>query len=156
MECVTWEDARQFCVKLTEITGRIVRLPSEAEWEYACRAGSAARFSFGNEDGGLALHAWYESNNVNSTHPVGQKKPNAFGLYDMHGNVWEWCEDTWHDGYKNAPTDGSEWTGSEWDRVVRGGSWFNNPQICRSSTRYGIGPDYCLGDIGFRVVVDLE
>ena len=156
VEQVPWDQASRFCVKMTSTTGKVVRLPTEAEWEYACRAGSATRFSFGNEDAGLALHAWYTSNSGSSTHPVGQKKPNAWGLYDMHGNVWEWCEDAWHVSYKNAPTDGSAWVGGESARVVRGGGWYFVPQYCRSSLRDGVEPDYRFFDVGFRVVVDLE
>ena len=119
VESVSWNDAKEFCKKLTEMTGQTYRLPSEAEWEYACRAGT-----MGDYAGKLDEMAWYRKNSVIKTHPVGQKKLNAFGLYDMHGNVWEWCEDVWHDNYNNAPKDGSAWTDSakQGDRVLRGGS----------------------------------
>ena len=132
----------------------LFRLPTEAEWEWACRAGTRTRFCFGDDDGGLADYAWHEANSGNATHPVGAKKPNAWGLCDMHGNVWEWCGD-WHDEYPKGwkpqvdPTGPA--TGSY--RVLRGGSWFYFPFVCRSAARIGSSP--ALGDvsIGFRVVV---
>lgn len=147
MESVSWEDAKEFCQKLTQMTNKAYRLPTEAEWEYACRAGTTGDYA-----GKLN-----EMSNQSSdkTYPVGQYKPNAFGLYDMHGNVWEWCEDIWHGSYKDAPTDGSAWLsgGDSSRRVLRGGSWVNYPVNCRSAYRVYYQPGYRYYYIGFRVVV---
>lgn len=150
MESVSWEDAKEFCQKLQQLTKKAYRLPTEAEWEYACRAGTSGDYA-----GNLDEMAWYGSNSDNKTHPVGRKKPNAFGLYDMHGNVWEWCEDVWHDSYKGAPTDGSAWLsgGDSSLRVLRGGSWLNNRGNCRSAHRGRIEPGNRNVNVGFRVVV---
>lgn len=139
------------------------RLPTEAEWEYACRAKSTSRYYFGDSNCsqwdcyvcGLDLYAWYCGNSgpVIGTKPVGEKLPNAFNLYDMHGNVWEWCEDYWHENYKGAPRDGRAWllpVGGT--RVVRGSSWNTSPQICRSSNRFQLPPDYRDNSLGFRLV----
>lgn len=150
VETVSWEDAKQFCQKLQQLTNKAYRLPSEAEWEYACRAGTTGDYAGKLDDMG-----WYDSNSRNKTHPVGQKNPNAFGLYDMHGNVWEWCEDI-HGDYKNTPADGSAWLSGEDSssrRVVRGGSWGSLGVICRSASRDHFAPGNRLDDIGFRVVV---
>ena len=157
VENVSWEDAGRFCADLTQRTGKIVRLPAEAEWEYACRAGSPSRFSFGDEDRALPLHAWYDGNSDGKTHPVGQKKPNAFGLYDMHGNVWEWCQDWYDSGYyaianvrdPQGPVSGS-------GRVLRGGSWSYYPWTCRSAYRRWGSPGTRSHFFGFRVVVLLS
>jgi formylglycine-generating enzyme required for sulfatase activity len=121
--CISWNDAIAFCRWLSEETGRYCRLPCEAEWEYACRAGS---------DGGrvkdLDEVGWYRDNTARGTHPVAQKKPNAWGLYDMHGNAWEWCLDVWHSNYEGAPGDGSAWLTEDYlprvaiRRVLRGGA----------------------------------
>ncbi|MBV8520848.1 MAG: formylglycine-generating enzyme family protein, partial [Acetobacteraceae bacterium] len=120
---VSWDNACAYAEWLTQQTGKRYRLPSEAEWEYACRAGSTTRFSFGDDMARLGEFAWYKDNSGGQTHPVGQKRPNAFGLYDMHGNVWEWVEDCWRDSYAGAPTDGSPWiSGACRDRVLRGGN----------------------------------
>ncbi len=152
---VSWSAAQTFCQKLTQLTKRGYRLPSEAEWEYACRAGSQAKYSFGNDESQLGNYAWYDGNSIGQTHPVGGKKPNAFGLYDMHGNVWEWCEDRWHSNYKDAPTDSKAWLIGENDnryRVIRGGSWHADPGSCRSAYRFILPPDARYSVIGFRVV----
>jgi formylglycine-generating enzyme required for sulfatase activity len=111
VENISWNDARLFCSKLREKTGKKYRLPSEAEWEYACRAGKITHYSFGNNAEELKKYAWFSGNSSNGTHPVGLKKPNPWGLYDMHGNVWEWCEDSWHNDYEGAPVNGSAWNG---------------------------------------------
>jgi formylglycine-generating enzyme required for sulfatase activity len=168
---------------LSQITGKTYRLPTEAEWEYACRAGTTTRFYFGDDASKLGDYGWYGNNsgkqvidaariwqevgmdwdkyqkrliaNSNQTHPVGQKKPNAWGLYDMSGNVWEWCEDSWHDNYIGAPTDGSAWlkNGNDNRSPFRGGSWGSLPNYCRSAIRID---DYRRDNrnfnVGFRVV----
>jgi formylglycine-generating enzyme required for sulfatase activity len=225
VENVSWNDAQEFCKKLGQKTGRTVRLPTEAEWEHACRAGSKSRFhpprdpekikpltdelrrrvadliprltsdEFDVRDkatkdlivigkGTLPLLdqvktenaevrirltrvktfllepdldklAWYDENSDGKSHPVGEKEPNAFGLYDMHGNVWEWVEDDWHDDYINAPTNGQAWKDKpnlNYDRVLRGGSWTAYDQHCRSSKRGNGVPDLRFPYIGFRVV----
>ena len=150
VENVSWNDAKEFCRKLSQMTGKAYRLPSEAEWEYACRAGTTGDYA-----GDLDAMAWYSNNSGDKTHPVGQKQPNALGLYDMHGNVWERCEDIWHDNYDDAPTDGSAWLSGRDSsrRVVRGGSWISLGGDCRSAYRYYTLPDARDTDIGFRVVV---
>jgi formylglycine-generating enzyme required for sulfatase activity len=153
VEKVSWNDAQAFCQKLSRITGKTYRLPTEAEWEYACRAGTTTRYYFGDNDNQLGNYAWYDGNSGNKTHPVGQKKPNGWGLYDMIGNVWEWCEDDWHDSYAGAPDDGTAWLGNDNDYpIVRGGSWYYDPNVCCSASRHNSnrrGLDYSLG---FRVV----
>ncbi|MBE8996146.1 SUMF1/EgtB/PvdO family nonheme iron enzyme [Microcystis aeruginosa] len=153
VENVNWNDAQAFCQKLSQITGKTYRLPTEAEWEYACRAGTTTRFYFGDDANQLGDYAWYKGNSQDKTHPVGQKKPNAWGLYDMSGNVWEWCEDDWHDNYIGAPKDGSAWLTNDNDyQIVRGGSWYLNPLNCRSAYRYfGDRRDH-VNYFGFRVV----
>ena len=148
VEQVSWEDAVEFCQRLSKLTGREYRLPSEAEWEYACRAKTTTPFHFGETITDKLAHY-----NASETARVGQFSPNAFGLYDMHGQIWEWCEDNWHDNYEGAPEDGSAWLSeASIMKVMRGGSWVNNPSFCRSATRDNVIRDRrnCL--IGFRVV----
>jgi formylglycine-generating enzyme required for sulfatase activity len=157
VEGVSWNDAQAFCQKLSQITGKTYRLPTEAEWEYACRAGTTTRYYFGDNDNQLGDYAWYEGNSNRTTHPVGQKKPNGWGLYDMSGNVWEWCEDDWHNSYAGAPNDGSAWLDndnrSQSLKCLRGGSWFVIPDLCRSAYRSSHGRrDDIYNDNGFRVV----
>ena len=152
---ISWDDATAFCKALSKNTGKTVRLPTEAEWEYACRAGSKTRFSFGDEDRDLSSHAWYSENSDNNTHPVGKKKPNAWGLYDMHGNVYEWCSDWYGKSYvglKTKTTNPQGLFGGEY-RVLRGGSWDVNPRYCRSAARDRYYPGDRDCDYGFRVVV---
>ena len=154
VEQVTWNNAQAFCQKLSQITGKTYRLPTEAEWEYACRAGTTTRFYFG-DDANLKDYGWYDGNSQKTTHPVGQKRTNAWGLYDMNGNVWEWCEDNWHSSYIGAPTDGSAWikNNNDYDyRILRGGSWFVDPSHCRSAYRYSRDRRNSFDDYGFRVV----
>jgi formylglycine-generating enzyme required for sulfatase activity len=151
VENVSWNDAKEFCRRLSEMTGAKYRLPTEAEWEYACRAKTD-----GAHAGDLDAMAWYGNILDVKTHPVGRKQPNAFGLYDMHGNVWEWCEDDWHKSYENAPNDGSAWVDKPKRgayRVVRGGDWNDNAVICRSANRSADAPGSSLAAfLGFRVV----
>ena len=156
VEQVSWYDAVEFCRKLSQKTGKTVRLPTEAQWEYACRAGSGTRFSFDDEDTDLSSYAWYSGNSGNTTHAVGQKKPNAFGLYDMHGNVWEWCADWYVGSYANANNTDPTGPGSGSRRVLRGGCWCHNPNRCRSAYRSRITPDGQYSFLGFRISVDLK
>ncbi|MFN6209276.1 MAG: SUMF1/EgtB/PvdO family nonheme iron enzyme [Microcystis sp.] len=158
VEQVSWNDAQAFCQKLSQITGKTYRLPTEAEWEYACRAGTTTRYYFGDDASQLGDYAWYDGNSQKTTHPVGQKRPNAWGLYDMIGNVWEWCEDNWHDNYIGAPKDGSAWLTNDNDYpIVRGGCWYNGPDGCRSAYRF-LNPrrDGLSNSYGFRVVCGAE
>lgn len=171
VDSVSWDSAQEFCRRLAEKTGRPYRLPGEAEWEYACRAGTTTPFACGptittelaNYNGqftyapgalaspldpmGLYRHVSTE---------VGSFPPNAFGLCDMHGNLWEWCLDPWHEDYRGAPADGRAWEagGHKSLRVLRGGSWHDTPNVCRSAVRlklpYGDGDDFC----GFRVALE--
>jgi hypothetical protein len=155
VEMVSWHKAQEFCRKLAERSGRTARLPTEAEWEYACRAGTATRFSCEDSDAALESAAWYSRNAGGKTHPVGKKLPNAFGLHDMHGNVWEWVEDDWHPDYWGAPADGSAWVDSPRteERVIRGGSWLGRSKFCRSAYRGKNSPWIRIDVIGFRAVV---
>ena len=155
VELVSWNDADRFCQELSrKLSQEIISLPSESQWEYACRGGTDTRYFFGDDAAQLGNYAWYYGNSGNETHPVKQKKPNAWGLYDMHGNVWEWCADQWHDNYQGAPTDGSAWLFSDEskDRLLRGGSWDDGAKYCRSAYRYLNTPAFRYGYLGFRVV----
>jgi len=152
VEQVSWHNAMEFCRKLSAKEGKKYRLPTEAEWEYACRAGATTRYSFGDEPASLGEYAWYGRNCGGKTHPVGEKKPNAWGLYDMNGNVWEWCHD-WADEnyYAVSPTDdppGPE-TGSI--RAIRGGSIRFVARNCRAADRAGRGALTGWYALGFRV-----
>ena len=154
VEGVSWNDVQEFIEKLNEMEGNDkYRLPSEAEWEYACRAGTTTRYYFGDDESRLGDYAWYDGNSGGKSHPVGQKKPNPWGLYDMHGNIWEWVQDEWHSDYNGAPSDGSAWeSGSSSGRVSRGGSWFSFAWNCRSAYRTYFNPGYRGGNLGFRVL----
>jgi formylglycine-generating enzyme required for sulfatase activity len=171
VECVSWFDVVEFCDRLSRHSGRTYRLPSEAEWEYACRAGTTTPFHFGetittelaNYDGtddrdGRWLGSYGKGPKgscLQETTAVGNfGVANAFGLYDMHGNVWEWCTDHWHDSYRGAPTDGSAWfvENKEAGRMLRGGSWNNVPKNCRSAYRLNYLPGSRIVNVGFRVV----
>jgi len=182
VEWVSWDDAVEFCRKLSARTGKKVMLPTEAQWEYACRAGTTTAFHTGDElkpgqaNAGIPsnpgvwdrIMAWVEkflpqkAKTIQTT-PAGSFPPNGFGLYDMHGNVWEWCSD-WHaDSYANLPAGqagakNQDPTGpdSGASRVLRGGSWGGDPQLCRSALRFRLTPDYRICDVGFRVAVDSE
>lgn len=146
---VSWEEAKQYA----KWAG--LQLPSEAQWEYACRAGTGTRFYSGDAEEDLDRVGWYKENSDKKLYPVGQKEPNRFGLYDMHGNVWEWVEDDWHQNYKDAPDNASAWIdkprGS--DRVFRGGSWNNSSKYCRAACRNWYEPGYRNNSVGFRLVL---
>jgi len=152
VERVSWCDSVTFCQKLSKRTGQEFRLPTEAEWEYACRAGTTTPYSFGEE-----LTQEDANFKSKSTSLVYIYPPNSFGLHDMHGNVWEWCQDIWCDNYDGAPSDGSACMGGGDDsfRLMRGGSWYYNPRYCRSASRNCNNPDYRLNNLGFRVVCGL-
>jgi formylglycine-generating enzyme required for sulfatase activity len=154
VERVSWDDVQEFIRKLNEKEGTDkYRLPSEAEWEYACRAGTATRYSFGDSKSKLGDYAWYYDNSGDKTHPVGQKKPNPYGLYDMHGNVWELVQDEWHSDYDGMPTDGSAWeSGGGANRVGRGGDWGISARFCRSACRNYGDPGIRDRSVGFRLL----
>jgi len=185
VESVSWYDAMEFCKRLSELSnekkfGHTYRLPTQAEWEYACRAGSQANYSFGNNENELQQHAWYLRNSGQRTHPVGQKKPNAWGLYDMHGNVWEWCSDWRKERRDRAGNDVLAlmlelYLGWEIDsgrppsaaidpvgpadgvsRVYRGGSWGVMPSACIANAQYGRSPEFANGTHGFRLALSLS
>ncbi len=156
---VSWTDAKSFITALNSYTGLAFRLPSEAEWEYACRAGTTTRFYWDNDPNYTLgnTYCWWAYNawNVGKFYAdvVGQKLPNAFGLYDMSGNVWEWCEDDWHDSYAAAPINGSAWVYNPRGayRMLRGGSCYTNGTYCRSSQRFGGIPSLADKTFGFRL-----
>ncbi|KOR28472.1 hypothetical protein TI04_10910 [Achromatium sp. WMS2] len=149
---VTWDDAVAYTKWLSQQTGKDYRLPTEAQWEYAARAGSTSRYFFGDDANRLGDYAWYDGNSNSKTHPVGQKQPNAWGLYDVHGNVWEWTQDRWHDNYNGAPTDGSAWeSGNSSRRILRGGSWSSNDGNCRTAYRGNDEHSSSSSYWGFRV-----
>ena len=149
---VSWYDAQAYAAWLREVTGEHWRLPSEAEWEYACRAGTTGKWSFGDDESKLGEYAWFRGNSASQTHPVGENAANDFGLHDMHGNVWEWCQDPWRDDYQDAPTDGSAWLGGDMSlAVLRGGSWYNSPQSLRSANRNRLTRVIRNYIVGFRV-----
>jgi formylglycine-generating enzyme required for sulfatase activity len=161
VESVSWDDAQAFCQKLSKQTNKPYRLPSEAEWEYACRAGTKTPFCFGenispdlvNYNGddpyGKAPTGLYREASTD----VGIFPANSFGLYDLHGNVWEWCQDTWHENYQGAPNDGSPWVNNNHSRLLRGGSWLDFAWNCRSANRYWNTPSVCDRTFGFRLAL---
>ena len=153
VENISWDNVQQFISKLNQKTGQNYRLPSEAEWEYAARAGTTTDWSFGNDESKPGNYAWYGGNSGSKTQAVGQKLPNAFGLYDIHGNVWEWIQDCWHGNYSGAPTDASAWTTgcSDKTRVLRGGSWLIYSANLRSAYRGRGNPVNRYYDNGFRL-----
>jgi formylglycine-generating enzyme required for sulfatase activity len=167
VEQVSWQDATEFCQRLARETGRLYGLPSEAEWEYACRAGTTTPFHFGetidtelaNYSGNYVYGKGKKGVYLEKTTPVGSFPANEWGLHDLHGNVWEWCEDHWHDNYKGAPVDGSAWVDknaeTEAGRVFRGGSWIDLPRYCRSASRFYPFAGLAYDIYGFRVVCRL-
>jgi formylglycine-generating enzyme required for sulfatase activity len=149
---VSWNDAKQYVDWLSKLTRKPYRLLSEAEWEYATRANSQTTYSFGDTSERLAEHAWYNENSDRKAHPVGEKAENGFGLRDMHGNVWEWVEDCYREGYKGSPTNGAADVSGDCNRrVVRGGAWFESPEELRSANRNWSTPDFAGNGTGFRV-----
>ncbi len=165
VESISWWEAQEFCDRLSAHTGKPYRLPSETEWEYACRGKTKTPFAFGATLTSeladyLSTYAYASETGVNyrqSTTPVGSFMPNAFGVYDLHGNVSEWCADSWHENYYRAPTNSQTWIKggkSEW-RTLRGGSWANIPSHCRSAHRSGYPADSLNRAIGFRVAMSL-
>ena len=161
VESVSWSDADEFCRRFSTLerdADRLsengeYRLPTEAEWEYACRAGTTTVWSFGNDENLLKEFAWYKKNSGNTTHSVGQKKPNAWGIHDMHGNIGEWCID-WFDSsyYRSSPAIDPRGPSSGSDRVLRGGSWLIQSRNARSADRNGYRPGYRYFGSGFRLV----
>jgi formylglycine-generating enzyme required for sulfatase activity len=162
VEMISYQDAIEFCRRATEMmrsTGliaddEVIRLPSEAEWEYAARAGTTSRYSFGDDVKHLGDHAWYHGNAAGNDPPVGAKKPNAWKLYDVHGYLWEWCVDRWHEDYRGAPTDGSAWdNGDDVRRVLRGGSWKDPAERLTSTARRAAEPALRDDAVGLRPVL---
>ncbi len=163
VEGVSWYQAVEFCARIKQKTGRNYSLPSEAQWEYACRAGTTTPFHFGetitadlaNYDGNHIYGSGPKGKFRQQTTPVGSfQVANSFGLYDMHGNVWEWCADQWHENYNIAPPDGSVWNmgGDDQYRLLRGGAWSSDPWFCRAARRLRFAPDSRYYNVGFRVV----
>ncbi len=158
---ISWNDAQKFIEILNnrEDTDKY-RLPSEAEWEYTCRAGTNMRYSFGDSESELDKYCCFGNKDVGS-HPVGQKKPNPWGFYDMHGNVWEWVQDVYHDSYEGAPEDGSAWNETDLSartlRILRGGSWQTSAVGCRSASRYYMPPVVRRKSsrVGFRLLREI-
>ena len=152
VDSVSWEHAVKFCERLSAKAGMLVRLPTEAEWEYACRAGTQTSYYFGNHAGALGAHAWFADNSEGQGHSVGQKKPNAWGFHDMLGNVWEWCAD-WFDEryYASSPERNPTGPASGKTRVIRGGSWDDFAGLLRCAIRDGVDPKTNWGPYGLRV-----
>jgi formylglycine-generating enzyme required for sulfatase activity len=162
VEMLSWDEAGEFCQKATEQMREAklieedesIRLPSEAEWEYVARAGTKTAYSFGDDASKLDDYGWHTGNASGNDPPVGAKKPNDWGLYDVHGYLWEWCEDAWSDNLKDAPADGSAVEGKKGaDRVLRGGSWKDKPELLKSFHRRGADPDTRDDAVGLRCVL---
>ena len=163
VEMLSFEEAVEFCRKTTELMreaqlisdDQVIRLPSEAEWEYVARAGSTTAYSFGDEVAKLDEYGWHTGNAAGNDPPVGAKKPNDWGLYDMHGYLWEWCSDAWHENYEGAPTDGTSWAkdGVGDKRVLRSGSWKDKPDRLTSSYRLGASAKTRDDAVGLRCVL---
>lgn len=156
VESVSWEEAVSFCRQLSQLpeeqaAGHAYRLPTEAEWEYACRAGTTTAYSFGDAGVGLGEYAWYNGNSGGTTHPVGEKPPNSFGLYDMHGNVWEWCSDRYGGYPDNTVAPGRQMPSNSSDFVLRGGSWYFARAHARSARRGATEPGTRYEDLGIRL-----
>jgi formylglycine-generating enzyme required for sulfatase activity len=166
VEMISFDDAVAFCTKATDLmraaklieADQVVRLPSEAEWEYAARAGSTTKYSYGDDPKELDAYAWHTGNAAGNDPAVGEKKPNPWKLYDVHGYLWEWCADVWHDSYEGAPSDGSAWTtgGVAKHRVIRGGSWKDVAEKLTSTYRCSAAHDSRDDSIGLRCVLAKE
>jgi formylglycine-generating enzyme required for sulfatase activity len=157
VESVTWDEAIEFCRRLSEIppekkVGNLFRLPTEAEWEYACRAGSTTEWCCGDDEADLDEYGWYHKNSARSTHPVGEKKPNAWGLHDMHGNVSEWCQDLYGEYPHATVTDPHGLSAGDARRTLRGGGWFFVAAYARSAYRDAHQPVDRYAGRGFRLV----
>ena len=155
VEQISWNDVQEFIQRLNQRDEGVYRLPTEAEWEYCCRAGSQSAFYFGDNEAELDDYAWYEKNSNGQTHPVGQKKPNAWGLYDMHGNVYEWCQN-WYDDYPSKVVCDPQGPPKGVYRVYRGGGWYLEARYARSAFRNGYSPDFRYSALGFRLVKEVE
>jgi formylglycine-generating enzyme required for sulfatase activity len=163
VEMLSFEEAEDFCRKATGLMraarliepNQVIRLPSEAEWEYVARAGTTTAYSFGDDLADLGQYGWFTGNAAGNDPPVGAKKPNAWGLYDVHGYLWEWCADSWHDSYEGAPVDGSAWTtgGDSKRRVLRSGSWKDQAASLSSSFRRPADKDLRDDAVGLRCVL---
>ena len=154
VEEVSWYDSVEFCRRLSKNTGKIFRLPSEAEWEYACRAKTNSLFYFGEN---ITHEIANYNGDIGETTIVGKYPPNAFGLYDMHGNVWEWCQDNWNNNYENLPSDGKAYlSGKDTIKIIRGGCWFRDYRYCRSAYRGKYEPNGASHSGGFRVVCVIQ
>jgi formylglycine-generating enzyme required for sulfatase activity len=155
VENVSWDDSQEFVAQLNELnvapSGFRFSLPTETQWEYGCRAGSTTAYCFGDNDNQLGGYAWYDDKWA-GTHPVGTKQANAWGLYDMHGNVWEWCLD-WYGDYPSSAVADTSGASSGSYRVFRGGSWRSSERNCRSAIRNGLVPGYRGSDLGVRVAL---
>jgi len=166
VELLNFDEAVAFCNKATDLmraakliaADEVIRLPTEAEWEYCARAGTKSRFSFGDDISELGKYGWFNGNAAGNDPPVGAKAPNAWGLYDMHGYLWEWCSDSWHDDYAKAPTDGSAWTegGDATHRVLRSGSWKDKAPWLASATRRAAAKALRDDAVGLRCVLAKE
>ena len=158
VEQVMWYDCQAFCTALSQLSGLAIRLPTEAEWEYACRAGSTTRYAFGDESADLGAYAWYMDNSSDQTHDVAGKLPNAWGLYDVHGNIWEWCSDWYSETYygeRPDPDTDPRGPASGDYRVVRGGSWSGSAKSCRSAPRLGRWSGVRYHRVGFRIAAGI-
>lgn len=148
VESLNWTEAQTFCMKLAQHSGQTVRLPTRAEWQFACRAGSTQAYTGGDDESALTACGWYKANAQGQTQPVRRKLPNAWGLYDLHGNVWEWCADA-------APTAAGAAQATE-QKVICGGSWMDEPEFCRADAHTAAPRDFRNSNLGFRVVLELK
>jgi formylglycine-generating enzyme required for sulfatase activity len=153
--CISWNDAIVYCGWVSQLLSSEYRLPTEAEWEYACRAGSTTAYHFGKDVTELSEYAWYKNNSGLKTNAVGQKKPNCWGLFDMHGNVWEWCSD-WYGEYPGSAVTNPTGSSNGLNRVIRGDSWLIEAMYCRSADRFKDNPSTRVSDLGFRLALSVS